>query len=126
MTTQVLLSENSVPFIRGVSKTLTLTVVNLSGDPVDLTGASVYFTVKREIFDRVPVITKTTSNVAEVAITNPKGGIASIYIDPADTQNLDIHPFVFDVWVVLPSGKRYCVVKEAVLDIQPSVTVLAL
>ena len=127
MGTNVLLPENAIPLIRGTSKTLKLTVVDLDNKPIDLTGATVHFTVKLEPFDRNPVIKKSSQNIAEAEISSPpQDGIARIFLDPADTQDLECRLYVFDVWVILQSGKRYCVVKQSTLELLPGITVLPL
>lgn len=127
MGTNVLLPENAIPLIRGTSKTLKLTVVDLDNKPIDLTGATIHFTVKLEPLDRVPVIKKSSANPSEAEVSAPpQDGIARIFLDPADTQDLECRLYVFDVWVILQSGKRYCVVKQSTLELQPGITVLPL
>lgn len=124
--TNVLLPENSVSFRRGVSKTFKLAVVDLCDKPVDITGSTIYMTVKREAQDPTPLITKISTNSAQALIFDAKGGIAKIFIDPTDTQTLEPGLYAFDVWVVLPTGKRYCVVEESVLELLRNVTSIPL
>jgi hypothetical protein len=122
--TGILRPENALQVVRGSSKTIDLTVTNEDGNPVDLTGSTVYFTVKRLVTDASPLIQKKSSDALEIDIFDPRGGVARIYLNPADTQNLALNPYVFDVWVVLSSGKRYPVVGPATFDMLPSVTVI--
>lgn len=127
MGTNILLPENAVPVIRGTSKTLKLTLVDLANKPVNLTGATVHFTVKKEILDRVPIIKKSSQVLTEIEIQSPpEDGVARIFLDPADTQDLEPNLYTFDVWVILSSGKRYQVVKTSVLELHPGVTVIPL
>jgi hypothetical protein len=118
----VLLPKNSVQIIRGTSKTLQLSVVDSHHKPVNLTGATIIFTVKNRVEDRQNVIQKTTQDPTQVQITDPFGGIAQIFLVPADTQLRDVKQYVFDVWVILTSGARYAVVVPAIFDLQPGVT----
>jgi hypothetical protein len=126
--TNILLPENAVSIYRGVSKTLKLTVAQTDDDgdavPVDLTGASVYFTVKKELKDTIPVIRKSTAQITEVEVTDPKAGEAAIYLNPVDTQTLEPGQYLFDVLVVLASGKRYIVVKVSIFEVLAGVTVI--
>jgi hypothetical protein len=120
----ILLPENSVTVHRGASKTLNLTVKDADGNPVDLTGATLYFTVKRKETDASCIIQKISSDVAQIEIASPATqGTAQIFLQPSDT-NKDPGKYRFDVWVVLASGARYVVVKPSVFEIVPGVTVL--
>lgn len=137
MGTNVLLPENSVRVIRGTSKSFKLTVSDLREDsivscgcdkasppPLDLTGATIHFTVKKEISDRLPVIKKSSINSSEIEIVNAKAGIAKIHLAPSDTQDLEPNFYVFDVWVVLANGKRFCITGPCQLQIEYGVTFL--
>lgn len=117
--------KNAVQVIRGTSKTFELTVTDESGGVVNLTGSRVIMTVKRELVDRNPVIQKDSAvGPTQVELSEPKAGKAKIYFDPPDTQTLDVREYLFDVWVVLASGKRYAVVPPSVLEIVAGVTVI--
>lgn len=119
-----LLPVNAVSVIRGSSKTLELTVTDDTDKVVDLTGATLYFSVKTLIEDSHPLFQKRSTNVSEIEITKPRDGVARIYLSPADTQTLDPKEYVFDVWVVLASGKRYPVIEPSVFVVRPGVTIL--
>ena len=121
----VLLPKNAVQIIRGTSKTLVVTTTDSKGKPIDLTGARVIMTVKGRVEDTQNVFQKTTDVLTQVEVTDPKAGIAQIYISPSDTQTQEIKTYVFDVWVVLTSGKRYAAVPPSLFDIQPGVTILS-
>jgi hypothetical protein len=138
MGTNVLLPDNSVRVTRGTSKSFKLSVTDLREEtlcrcsdrnnppPLDLTGATIHLTVKKEISDRLPVIKKASSVSGQIDIINAKAGQARINLDPEDTQNLEPGFYVFDVWVVLANGKRYCVTGPAQLQIEFGVTFLPL
>ena len=117
--------ENSVPIVRGSSKTLLLTVTDANDRPVDLTGAKVVMTVKRSLEDRDPLIYKTSDDPNHAVIPNPRDGQAKIYLLPSDTQRLEVRQYIFDVWVILNSGKRYPVVPPSVFDVTAGVTIFA-
>lgn len=124
--TSMLLAANSVSIYKGSSKTLCLTVNNGTGcdsgtGPVNLTGATIYFTVKCREGDPSPIISKSSNVVGQIVITEPRAGKAKIYLTPLDT-NLDPGQYKFDVWVVLSSGKRYPVVTPSIIEILPAVT----
>lgn len=122
----ILFPENAITIIRGSSKTLKLTVTDENGAMVNLTGATVYFSVKVAERDPQPLFQKSSLNPAQAEITVPREGVALIYLQPSDTQNLDPHEYVFDAWVILANGKRYPVVKPSVFAVQPGVSFIPL
>lgn len=117
--------KNTVEVYRGSSATISLSVVDTNGAVVDLTGATVVMTVKERLESPRNIFQKSSADAAEILITSARGGLAEIYILPADTLSRDIKQYVFDVWVILPSGKRIVVVEPSTFDIQPAVTVLS-
>lgn len=139
MGVNVLLPENSVRVIRGTSKSFKLTVSDLreesivscgcspaSPPPLDLTGVTLHFTVKKEISDRLPVIKKTSLISSEIEIVNAKAGTAKIHLNPSDTQDLEPNFYIFDVWVVLSNGKRFCITGPCQIQVEFGVTFLPL
>lgn len=120
----ILLPENAVSIVRGTSKTLSLKVKDAAGNPVNLTGATVYFTVKQKAKDKYSLIQKISTDIAQVEIPNPTDGIAKIYISPEDTVSLATTRYMFDVWVILSSGDRYVVVAPSVFEVKDSITVI--
>jgi hypothetical protein len=122
----ILYPENAISIIRGSSKTLKLTVTDENDAVVNLTGATIYFSVKVGERDPQPLFQKSSLNPAQAEITTPREGVALIYLQPSDTQSLDPHEYVFDVWTVLANGKRYPVVKPSVFEVKPGVSLIPL
>jgi hypothetical protein len=121
----ILAPTNALTVIRGSSKTLQLTVKDSdTNEAVDLTGATVYFTVKSAIGDEQSLIQKISTNVAQIELTAPREGKASIKLVPADTMTKDPGSYTFDVWAVLASGVRIVPVPPTTLEIEQSVTVI--
>jgi hypothetical protein len=122
----LLFPENSIEIHRGQSKTLSLTVSEMLEDgtskPVDLTGATVYFSVKVSETDQQPLFQKISTSPSQIEITTPRLGKVRIYLEPADTKTLDPHEYKFDIWAVLASGKRYPVVPPSTFLVKPGVT----
>jgi hypothetical protein len=121
----ILLPENAVSIVRGTSRTLSLKVKDADGNPVNLTGATVYFTVKQKAKDKYWLIQKISTDIAQVEIPNPTDGIAKIYLVPEDTVSLATTRYMFDVWVILSSGERYVVVAPSVFEVKDSITVIS-
>jgi len=131
MTTLLLEPKNALSIYKGESKTLILTIEKPDPDnlgsciPVDITGATVYFTVKEKPEATEVFIRKTSATVTEVELTDPRGGIAKIFLAPADTINMDPRrSYVFDVWVTLSSGDQYPVVKPSTFKVLQGVTTI--
>ncbi len=84
---------------RGDSKTFNLTFVDGDGSPIDLTGATIYFTIKYQD-DYVNSTSDTTDALIEKDITthtNPTGGLSSVTIDSDDTYGLRPITYKFDM-----------------------------
>lgn len=119
----MLQQDNEIEILRGSTKTIEYTVLDQDGNFVDLTGSTLFLTVKRDMSDTIPVFVKTNKySGPDVQITNPKGGLCRFTIRPADTQSLDIRQYYFDIWVILSNGNRYPVIPPTVFDVQAGVT----
>lgn len=113
----------AIDVAQGETKTLELTVTNADGDPVNLTGATVYFTVKASR-DGSALIEKDSGTPAEAQITDAANGEAEIYLVASDTSSLDAGSYVYDVWVVLSGGARHQVIDPSTFEITVPVTVI--
>lgn len=132
MGTNVLMPENSVPIVRGQSKSFKLRVFDLTKTssrqdccantdppPYPLTGVSIFLSVRREVYDQIPSIFKTSTS-GQIVVTDIKGGVARVFFVPADTHDLDPGYYEFAVWLVLPTGDRVPVIEGGQLQILSS------
>jgi hypothetical protein len=118
--------ENAIVMIRGTSKSLLLTVTDEDSNPVNLTNATIYFSVKRELDCDAPCIYKSTLVPSEIEIMDALAGTAKIKLLPADTANMVASDYYYDVWIVLSTGARYAIIKPSIFTIQAGVTVLTI
>jgi hypothetical protein len=117
--------KNAVVVIRGESKTFQITVVDEAGEPVNLTNARLIMTVKPDIREEACLFRKDSDKgAAQIDIDEPKAGKAKIFVVPSDTHNQDCGEYLFDVWVVLTSGKQHPVIKTSTFEIVAGVTVI--
>ena len=120
------ISGRPLTILRGSSKTLLLTVKDSGKNLVDLTGAKVLFTIKRNIEAAAELVRKTTDEALEAVLLTQSGdtlGQAHIFLTPSDTLTADpARDYVYDVWVELVSGKRYAVIVPSQLDLRRAVT----
>jgi len=101
--------NTTIDMFRGDSRTLEVRVTDDYNKPVDLTGASVRFTVRKKV-DGAKLIAKSSSNPAEIEITDAANGIFKIYLKPADTKAMRPGGYLYDVEVTLSSGDVHTVV----------------
>lgn len=122
--TSYLAAANSLILTRGESKTLVLSIEDADGNPFDLTAYVLWFSVKKSLADSGCVIRKKSSVLGEAAITDPKAGLAEVYLVPGDTSGLPLATYVFDAWIagIPPETKRYMVIGPASLELADSVT----
>ena len=121
-------SSNSIELFRGQSKDLELTITQVEDgeeSALDLTGSTVYFTLKKKPGDAVALVSKTSASALDIEILSPaEDGIAKIYINPLDTSGLEADKYFFDVWVKLSSGKRFPVIEVSDFIIKEPITVV--
>jgi hypothetical protein len=90
-------------YIRGDTRVINITCVESDGTtPINLTGATVYFTLnssKTPTSDASASLQKTVTSHSD-----PNNGITSITINPADTQALTPGVYYYDVQLVDASG----------------------
>ena len=91
-------------FYRGDSQYFYITVVDDGGNPIDLTGATIYFTMKRNLSD-----SDTASGTLQIVVTthlDPTLGLSLVELSSADSLSVlvgDIYYF-YDFVVLLASG----------------------
>lgn len=117
----ILLPKNALQVIRGASRTLQLEVVGPDFKPYNLTGGTLVMTVKERVEDLQNLFQKSSVDSTQILITDYFGGLANIFIQPADTQNRDVQQYVFDVWLLI-GGKKFIVIPPSIFDIQAAVT----
>lgn len=104
--------------VRGASWTLIYTVRDRRKNPVDLTGAAVWFTVKNRVEDPFAAIAKRNvlaGGIDNQVLISVQSGLSlgqfQVFGDPADTLPLDpAETYACDAFVQLTSGppiKRY-------------------
>ncbi len=86
-------SRYNVDLVRGDSKTFALNFTSDGIHPIDITGWTIYYTVKRCVgeADVDAVIRKIVTTH-----TNPTGGQTEVVLNNSDTQNLDTEIFYHD------------------------------
>lgn len=91
------MNQNQIVHVRGDSGTFEVTLTDSAGDPLDLTGASVDFTVG-------DLIEKSLGD--GVAVATPVSGVAVITLDPEDTEDASDYrrAYRYDVQVTLADG----------------------
>lgn len=106
---------------RGDSKTFTLTFKNAAGVPYCLKNWVVFFTLKTnvDLEDAAASLQKVITAFADT--TAGTSGVAAIELLPADTVNLPVQEYDFDIAVTTAEGKDYTVMKGK-LDLQYDVT----
>lgn len=118
----ILLPENSISIIQGTTKTLSLTVKDGDGNVVDLTNATVYFTVKKRECDTTPLLFKSSDSITQIEIPLATDGVAKIYIAPTDTSTMAAGQYKFDIVVELASGDRHVVVPPSIFEVKLGIT----
>ncbi len=108
----------TIEIVRGDDRLLNLTFTDDNGNAIDLTGGTVFFTVKKQKndLDADAIITKTVTSH-----TNAAGGLSQIDLTNSDT-NITAQTYHFDLRykdssgnIVSPIDNGNFVIKERIL-----------
>ena len=96
---------------KGNSKTFEVHVRNESLQNFNLNDCTIYFMVKNSVkdADNQAVLTKSSVDPTEIAITNEVGGLCEVYLVPGDTDQLPVKHYVYDIKVETDPGELYTV-----------------
>ena len=111
---------NTVKLCRGQTKVLTIQVKTKEGKCANLTGATIYFTVRENATG--PVLIGLISPVG-IEITDAPNGKATITVD-SDLTDIAKGCYRYDIWVEYPGSppERHCVVKFAEFIVEDAIT----
>ena len=123
------MAANDVELAQGEDKTIALTVENSAGAPFDLTGRGLRFTVRTKGAHQsgAILITKSSAVPAEILVTNAVGGLANIFIDPADTLAANgVNPgnFIYDIWLIDTDASQFQITESTPFRVRERVTVI--
>ena len=94
------MTDYDLSIIKGNSKNYRFYFQTTSGDPIDITGYTVFFTVKKNVnqTDDQAVISKTITDHS-----NPTGGVTIV---PITTSDSDITPgvYLYDIGYINAAG----------------------
>ena len=94
--------QTNLAIYRGDDKTWNLAFKDAEGDPIDITGATVWFTAKENTTD------EDASAVLQKQITshsNPTQGETQLSLIPSDTDAMEVKDYEYDMQLVESSGK---------------------
>lgn len=99
------MTDVNLEIYRGDNKTWTLTFTD-GGVPVNLTGQTIFFTVKKQnvYVDSASDTTDALISKTITAHTNPSGGISALALVPADTSSLAPTSYRYDMQLKDGSG----------------------
>lgn len=116
-----------IRILRGSTKVYRLTVTDDDDELVNLTGARVVMTVRNQA-GGVQLFAKDSNvGIAQVEILVQSGvtlGMADIKVGPSDTAAATPGNYVYDVWVILPSGARHAAIRPSLFYIEQAITEL--
>ncbi|OAI46891.1 hypothetical protein AYO44_10570 [Planctomycetaceae bacterium SCGC AG-212-F19] len=84
-------SVANISFYKGEDVVLTITMAPATA----ITGWSLQFTLRKQFGDATPLVTKTTG--AGITITDAANGVFKVTLASADTANLDLRAYVYDI-----------------------------
>lgn len=103
------MGEDAITRKRGDDYDETFAVKDADGAAVDITGATISFTVKDRFSDAQAsaILKKTSASAAELEITNGAGGLFTVHFTTAEMRALELGEYAYDVEVLLSGGKTH-------------------
>lgn len=95
--------EQDVTFISGSDQTLIFEVLDRFGDPLDLTGSQIKWTLTYISQPLNPILIKDTGTKGGVKINS--NGEFSVYLTPSDTQILETGKYEHEPIIIQANGK---------------------
>jgi hypothetical protein len=111
---------DSIELYAGNKRRLRVYIKDANLDIINLTGALCVFSFRKQKGGPI-IFQKKTSNSSEGMIGSADQGECFFYLESADTTNLDIAQYVFDVTVVLTGNDGPYTTVEGVVNLQQSV-----
>jgi hypothetical protein len=101
------------PLYRGNTRSFTVTITDVDGVAVDITGDTVELTLKEKVTDLVPALVITAT------LTDPVNGVAQFTITSAQSTALDIRSYALEVTWITAALERYTVLVSRLPVIEP-------
>jgi hypothetical protein len=117
--------RTDLSILAGSSKTYRLTIYDELGVLLDLTGSTLYFTVKTQA--GVLQFQRVSTDTAQIEILPQTGatlGQADVKLVPSNTASMPAAEYKYDAWIVLVSGKRYAIIPPSIFRVEIPVTVI--
>ena len=96
---------------QGDTATYEVTVTTSKGEVVNLTDASIVFSVVQYLGDTTYLIQKSSEDISELEITDPTNGRFKVYLNSTD---LALAPgyYAYDIEITLASGQRQTIEQD--------------
>lgn len=117
------MNQVSLYVTKGAQEIFDLTFTESDGDPFNLTGFTIYMSVKAAADDASPaLIEKDSGVVGEIDVVSAAGGTATLTINPADTSSLATGQYWYDVWVSSSATTKKPLIKVSAFNVTGRVT----
>lgn len=114
------MAVNQINYNRGTTYSMTLTYTE-DGAVTDITGATIRFTVKTTEFDADDTDVSALIKKTITSLTNPTAGIATITINPSDSQDIVPGKYFYDIKIEKADNTIYKLVEgRFVIDGSPT------
>jgi len=112
---------DEIEMYQGNDRTIEVTLTDSDGAAFDLTGVTIYFTVRKSESDAAAVIEKSSLVATEIVIIGvATGGVFEVYLVPADSATID-GEYVYDFTLVTDDVpvETFTVVKDSIKFLIP-------
>lgn len=104
---------DNIEMYSGNNRTIEVTLTDSDGAAFDLSGAVLYFNVKKNEGDAASLISKSSAVATEIAIVAPAtGGVFEVFLLPADSASLN-GEYYYDMTMVI-NLETFTLVKDRI------------
>lgn len=126
--TGYLSQQAPVSVVAGEANTFPFTVTNSSGAPLNITGWTIYFSVKKFSTDEDYLIYKASTTPAQITILDALNGRGEIYTTSADTialcPTVFAAPYFYDLWALMSNSTYKTIIKAVSFRVTPGIFIV--
>jgi len=90
------LTDGKIEIYKGDDRDIQFTVQDMDGNAKDITGADLWFTVKKNITDNTAKIYLTTGDGMTISASDSAVGVFTVNISTTDTEDLKAGEYVWE------------------------------
>lgn len=102
--------DNALDLYQGEAVDLPFVVTDSAGAPVNLTSYTILWRMKAELDDASYVVSKVSTDAAEISKDTPTKGIGTVHLLTADWEDVDVGVYRHELWLTASSNDHLAII----------------